>query len=73
MKIEEEYIPLDASESLCETLLIAMTNEYIDYRNQVYDGCCYQDTMLIDEDTDDYEYLAEMDIKIKHVKEYLGQ
>ena len=73
MKIEEEYLVLDGSEDVCEALLIGMTNEYIDYRNQVYDGCCYQDTMLIDEDTDDYEYITEMDIKINNVREYLGQ
>ena len=47
-----------------------MTNEYIDYRNQIFDSSCIRETMQI-EDEDDAEYIREMDIKIQNIVDYL--
>lgn len=52
------------------TLLIEMTNEYIDYRNQVFDGCCIYETEVIPEDEDE-EYILMMDAKIQRVQKFL--
>lgn len=71
MKIEHEYILYEEGDAFCTTLLIDMTNEYIDYRNQVFDGSCMRDTMQIPEDSEEYEYVDEMDMKIRRVRDYL--
>ena len=57
--------------SECHNLLIEMTNEYIDYRNQIFDGCCIYGTEEIPEE-EDVEYLLMMDVKIQRVLDFLG-
>ena len=51
-------------------LLIEMTNEYIDYRNQIFDSCCIPATGKIDY-VEDEEYIRLMDVKIQRVLEFL--
>lgn len=57
--------------SECHNLLIEMTNEYIEYRNQVFDGCCLFGTDEIP-DPEDEEYLRMMDVKIQRVLDFLS-
>jgi hypothetical protein len=51
-------------------LLVEMTNEFIDYRNQVFDGACIRSTMKI-EDKEDKDFVKHMDKRIKRVKKFL--
>lgn len=51
-------------------LLIDMTNEYIEQRNQIFDSSCIYATGEIDNE-EDKEYLTDMDIKIQKVLDFL--
>jgi hypothetical protein len=71
MKPVKKYLEVPEKDAdLCVKLLVAMTNEYIDYRNQVFDGACIQSTMKI-EYKEDRDYVKQMDRKIKKVKKFL--
>jgi hypothetical protein len=67
-ELDPIYYEKDAD--LCVKLLVAMTNEYIDYRNQVFDGACIYSTMKL-EHKEDRDYVKQMDRKIKKVKKFL--
>lgn len=56
--------------SECYNLLIQMTNEYIEYRNQIFDSSCIHRTKTI-EDEEDYDYVAMMDTKIQGVLDFI--
>jgi hypothetical protein len=67
-------IPTDFSirEKELTAMLIDMTNEYIDYRNQVFDSSCNMLSFTI-EMAEDYKYVYDMDTKITNVKEFLEE
>ena len=56
--------------SECHNLLIEMTNEYIEYRNQIFDSSCIYATSEL-EDEEDAEYIRMMDVKIQRVLDFL--
>ena len=67
---EVEYIAHEDSDTYATKLLIDMTNEYIDYRNQVFDSSCNMVSFNI-EGAEDYKYVYDMDIKLQKVRDYL--
>ena len=78
MKVEIKYLeeptcnPVQNGDDvwLALELLVDMTNEYIDYRNQVFDSSCIRSSMKI-EDKEDKDYVKQMDKKIKMVRKFL--
>ena len=70
MQVEFPHLTSYATDSVCIHFLVMMTNEYIDYRNQLFDGVCNQRTKKI-ENEEDFHYVAEMDRKINEVIAYL--
>ena len=53
-------------------LLIEMTNEYIEYRNQIFDSSViWSDGVPTVEDAEDRKYLEMMDTKIQKVLDFL--
>ena len=70
MEVEIPYIDALEDDDECIALLIQMTNEYIDYRNQIFDSTCIQSSMEIDNE-EDFHYVSEMDRKISEVLAFL--
>ena len=64
------YIEAWRTDSICSSLLIDMTNEYIDIRNQMFDSLVNPISDEIEEE-EDFHYISEMDRKINKVVEYL--
>lgn len=70
MQTVVDYIKPHQTDSICTSLLVDMTNEYIDYRNQIFDSLVNLATREI-ENEEDFHYISEMDRKIKKVVAYL--
>jgi len=70
MQVEIPHLTSYVTDSVCIHFLIMMTNEYIDYRNQIFDSTCNQRTKEI-ENEEDFHYVSEMDRKINEIIDYL--
>jgi hypothetical protein len=66
-----EYIRIDPEDLEIYKMLIKMTNLYIDYRNQVWDGVVNLNTGIVDSE-EDRQDIAAMDRTIDEIVEYLG-
>ena len=63
-----DLIEIDTYIDEVTRLLVEMTNEYIDYRNQIFDSCQVCGDI---EDDEDAQYIYEMDQKIDEVQSVL--
>lgn len=70
MKREVKKLLKEPHANTGRSLLISMTNDFIEYRNQIYDSCCNLDTGEI-YDGEDWEYIHIMDLKIEEVIHFL--
>ena len=68
MKRERQPLHSFNTDTQCIKLLIDMTNQFIDYRNQIFDST-QVDAKVVEKE--DVEYIEDMDKKIDEVIAYL--
>ena len=65
-----DYLITYSGDSASTELLVKMTNLYIDYRNQVWEGIVNPNTGLIPAD-EDQDWLNELDAQINEIEAFL--